>query len=124
MDKKISVVKVRDILMVTMPPEPDDETISLLQEKVLQAMEKYEVKGLILDISMVDILDSFFARTISETVQMVGLMGGRMVIAGMRPSVAITATQLGLTIGNALTALDVDRAIDMVSNAKEGRKLQ
>ena len=114
MQDNISVVKVRNILMVTMPPEPDDSTISLFQDKVLEAMEKYEAKGLVLDIAMVDTMDSFFARTIAETVQMIELMGGKMVIAGMRPNVAITATQLGITLGNALTALDVERAIDIL----------
>jgi rsbT antagonist protein RsbS len=115
-DENISVVKVRDVLMVTVPHDPDDKTISALQDQVLHAMERYQVKGLVLDISTVETLDSFFARTVVETVQMVALMGGRTVIAGMRPSVAITATQFGLTLGNALTALDVDYALAMVSD--------
>ena len=110
----ISVIKVRDILMVTVPADPDDDTITALQERVLGSMERYEARGLVLDISTVETLDSFFARTIAETAQMVGLMGGRTVIAGMRPSVAITATQFGLTLGNVSTALDVDRALDMI----------
>ena len=114
----ISVIKVRDILMVTVPPDADDNTISALQDQVLQAMERYQVKGLVLDISTVETLDSFFARTVVETVQMVALMGGRTVVAGMRPSVAITATQFGLTLGNALTALDVDRALDMMADRR------
>jgi rsbT antagonist protein RsbS len=121
--ENISVVKVQDILMVTVPSDPDDETITALQERVLRAMERHQVKGLVLDISTVETLDSFFARTITETAQMVSLMGGLTVIAGMRPSVAITATQFGLTLGNALTALDADRALDMIRDnvAHEGK---
>jgi rsbT antagonist protein RsbS len=115
--ESISVVKVHDVLMVTIPPDPDDSTVSALQERVLEAMERYEPKGLVLDISTVETLDSFFARTMAETAQMVALMGGRTVIAGMRASVAITATQLGLTLGGAMTALDVDRALDILGNA-------
>ena len=106
----ISVIKVRNLLLVTVPPDPDDETVSALQEQVLEAMARHEAKGLVLDISTVQTLDSFFARTVAETVQMVSLMGGRTVLAGMRASVAVTATQLGLTLGGAETALDVDRA--------------
>ena len=102
-------------LLVTVPSDPDDETVSALQEKVLEAMARYEAKGLVLDISTVQTLDSFFARTVAETVQMVALMGGRTVLAGMRASVAVTATQLGLTLGGTLTALDVDRALDRLS---------
>jgi rsbT antagonist protein RsbS len=120
--ESISVVKLHDLLLVTVPPDPDDETISALQERVLQAMALYEAKGLVLDISTVQTLDSFFARTVAETVQMVALMGGRTVLAGMRASVAVTATQLGLTVGNALTALDVDRALDLLNAAPPGAR--
>jgi rsbT antagonist protein RsbS len=117
----ISVIKVRQVLMVTMPPDPDDLTVSAMQEEVLRAMERYEAKGLVLDISAVDTLDSFFARTVAETSQMVALLGGRTVISGMRPSVAITVTQLGLTLGSTVTALDVDRALDMLTGSFEWR---
>ena len=110
----ISVIKVRDILMVTMPPDPDDSTIAALQERVLTAMEKYSAKGLVLDISAVETLDSFFARTVSETAQMVTLMGGRTVVVGMQPAVAVTATQMGLTLGNIEAALSVERALDQL----------
>ena len=112
--ENIAVNRIRNVLLVTVPSDPDDETISMLQEKVLQAMEKSEVKGLVLDISTVETLDSFFARTVIETAQMVRLMGGQTVVAGMRTSVAITATQLGLVFGNLQTALDVDRALAML----------
>jgi rsbT antagonist protein RsbS len=115
-DGSISVVKVRDVLMVTMQADPDDASVSALQMKVLQMMEQYEATGLVLDISAVETLDSFFARTVAETAQMAALMGGRTVIAGMRPSVAITATQLGLTLGGTKTALDVDRALDALTD--------
>lgn len=117
----ITVIKVRNILMVTMPTDPDDVTVSTMQEQVLHAMEKYEARGLVLDISLVDTLDSFFARTIAETAQMVALLGGSTVIAGMRPSVAITVTQLGLTLGNTMTALNVDRALDILTDVAERR---
>ena len=115
-DTGITVIKVRDVLMVTMPSDPDDSVIASLQEKTLQSMEQHEAKALILDISAVETLDSFFARTISETAQMVTLMGGRTIIAGMRPAVAVTATQLGLALKRVETALTVDRALDRVSS--------
>ena len=123
-DERISVIKVRDILIVTMPADPDDPTVTALQEQTLKAMERYEAKGLVLDISAVETLDSFFARTIVETARMIELMGGRTVIAGMRPSVAITATQLGFTLGNVMTALDVDRALDLLADAHQRRRLR
>ena len=124
MSDSISVIKVRDILMVTMPPDPDDPTVTTLQSKVLDALERYEAKGVVLDISAVETLDSFFARTISETAQMVTLMGGRTIIAGMRPAVAVAATEIGLTLSNIETSLSVDRALDMVTGKSTRRELQ
>ncbi len=115
--ESISVLKVRNVLLVTVPPDPDDATVSALQQGVLDAMAQHGAKGLVLDISTVQTLDSFFARTVTETVQMVALMGGRTVVAGMRPSVAVIATQLGLTLGRAETALDVDRALERLRGA-------
>jgi rsbT antagonist protein RsbS len=124
MDHMISVVKVRQVLMVTMPPDPDDTTVTALQEKVLGAMERYAAKGVVLDISAVETFDSFFARTVSETAQMVTLMGGRTVIAGMRPAVAVTATQIGLTLGNIETALTTERALDLAAAEPARRKVR
>jgi rsbT antagonist protein RsbS len=124
MDNGITVLKVRDVLLVTMPADPDDSTVTALQEQVLQAMDQHSARGLVLDISAVESLDSFFARTVVETARMVGLMGGDTVIVGMRPSVAITATELGFTLGTVLTALDVDRALDRLADAPTGRRLR
>lgn len=118
--ESVSVVKVRDVLLVAVPADPDDATVSALQEQVLDAMEHDQVKGVVLSIALVDTLDSFFARTVAETAHMVALMGGRTVIAGMQPSVAITTTQLGMTLGNALTALNVERALDLLTHDRSG----
>ncbi len=121
-DTSIVVVKIRDILMVTMPPDADDSVIASLQGKVLASMEQSDAKALILDISAVETLDSFFARTISETAQMVRLMGGRTIIAGMRAAVAITATQLGLGLRQVETALNVDSALDLIQKPRGKRR--
>ena len=115
----ITVIKIRDVLMVTMPADPDDATIMALQAKTLESMERHEAKGLVLDISAVETLDSFFARTISETALMVSLMGGRTIIAGMQPSVAVTATHLGLALRRVETALSVDRALDRLAAGRQ-----
>jgi rsbT antagonist protein RsbS len=118
-EESLSIIKVRDVLMVTMPADPDDATVSALQEKVLLAMERSPGSGVVLNVSAVESLDSFFARVIAETTRMVGLMGGRTVLTGMRPSVAITITQLGLTLGKTRTALSVDRAFDILRDGSQ-----
>jgi len=110
----LSVIKIKEILVVTLPSDPDDSTVAALQEKVLVEMERHQAKGVVLDVSAVETLDSFFARTVTETAQMIGVMGGRTIVVGMRPAVAITTTQIGLALGSIETALTVDRALDRV----------
>jgi len=118
----ISIIIVRKTLMVTVPSDPDDATVSALQEEVLAAMQRVDAKGVVLDISSVETLDSFFARTVAETASMVSLMGGRTVVVGMRPSVAVTATQIGITLGGIETALSVERALDLLDRPAAGRR--
>ncbi len=123
MSSSISVLRLGGVLIVTVPSDPDDDTISDLQVRVLQAMEGSPALGLVLDISTVQTVDSFFARTITETVQMVALMGGITVLSGMQASVAVTTTQLGLTLGTIPTALDIDRAMVMLGTLLDGRRI-
>jgi rsbT antagonist protein RsbS len=113
--ESVSVVKVREILIVTVPSDPDDSTVGALQEQILMKLEQHQAKGVVLDISAVETLDSFFARTVAETAQMIGVMGGRTIVVGMRPAVAITTTQIGLALGRIETALTIDRALDRVT---------
>lgn len=122
--ESISVIKIRDVLLVTMPADPDDATVAALQERTLQAMDQNDVRGLVLDLSKVEILDSYFARTVAETAQMVGLMGGETIIAGMSPAVAITATELGVTLGRTRTALTIERALDLVGQPGNAARRQ
>ena len=124
MKSSISIVNIRKTLMVTVPADPDDATVSALQDEVLAAMERLEAKGVVLDISSVETLDSFFARTVAETASMVSLMGGRTVVVGMRPAVAVTATQIGITLGGIETALSMERALDLLDRPRAGRSQQ
>jgi rsbT antagonist protein RsbS len=120
----IYVIKARDVLIVTMPPDPEDSTVTALQERVLGAMDRHLPRGVILDLSLVETLDSFFARTVSDTAEMVTLMGGRTIVVGMQPAVAVTATQMGLTLNNIETALTVDQALDRYAAQPAGRKVR
>jgi rsbT antagonist protein RsbS len=113
-------MRIGDVLMVAVPQDADDDTIASLQERVLQSMDQHRTKGLIVDLSTVETLDSYFARTVVETARMVALMGGRTIVVGMRPSVAVTATQLGLALGDAAAALSVDRGLAMLNGVSRG----
>ena len=122
--QQLSVIQFQDVLLATVPSQPSDGTIAELQERILTAINGYdadEVAGVLLDITSVHIMDSFFARTVAETVQMIELMGARPVLVGMRPSVAITTTELGFSLGGVDTALNTDVAFEMVRDDSGGR---
>lgn len=109
-----NVVRIYDVLLGTFPDNPKDEIIDELQETILNAMETSDPEGVILDVSGVELMDSFFARHISETAQLIELMGGTTVIAGMRPEVAITAAELGYGLETVETARTTDQALDIL----------
>ena len=109
-----AVTQVFDVLIATFPTQPRDQAVSDLQESILRKMEETHPRGVVLDISGVTTLDSFFARVISETAGMVSLMGGRAIVVGMRPSVAITAAELGFDLNDVETARNTDHALSML----------
>lgn len=112
--RSTSLLSVRGMLIATIPSDSGDATISTLQDQILHELERTRSRGLILDISLVETMDSYFARVVQETAAMVTLSGGSTVISGMRPSVAITATELGIGFEGVRTALNVERALDQL----------
>jgi len=109
-----SVVWVRDILLATFPDNPTDKTIERLQSAVLDSMVDRRPTGVILDLSGVETVDSFFARMIAETAQMIDLMGAETIVVGIRPPVAMTAAELGYDLGDVRKARNTDHALDLL----------
>lgn len=109
-----TINEVYGVLIASFPGTPTDQAVDRLQEELLQQVDEKQPAGVILDISRVTTLDSFFARVISETASMVALMGGEVVVVGMRPSVAITAAELGYGFDDIETARDVDHALSVL----------
>jgi len=115
--RSTSILSVRGMLIATVPADCGDTKISALQKQILRELERTRSRGLILDISLVETMDSYFARVVQETAAMVTLSGGSTVISGMQPSVAITATELGIGFEGIRTALDVERALDQLEDS-------
>ena len=115
-----SVIEVFDVLVATFPSRPTDRAVDDLQEAVLEKIDEHQPRGVVLDISQVTTLDSFFARVISETADMVSLMGGEVIVVGMRPSVAITAAELGYDLAEIETARNTDHALSLLGVTVEG----
>jgi rsbT antagonist protein RsbS len=113
------IIYFNKTLLVNVPNDPDDKIMTDLQNYMMNSLKKYNPLGVIINISMVEIIDSFFARLLSETAQIIKIMGSKTIIVGMRPSVAITSTQLGFTLSNIQTALDVDQAFDILKKPSQ-----
>lgn len=113
-EQSASIQHVFDVLIASFPGRPTDQAVDDLQRDVLRAMEDVQPRGVVLDISAVTTLDSFFARVISETASMISLMGGKAIVVGMRPSVAITAAELGFGLDQVETARSTDHALTML----------
>lgn len=109
-----SINKIGNTLLVKIPSDTNDEEIEILQNVVLKYLGNYEINGVIMDISQVEVVDSFFARTIAETTQMIDLMGFKTVVTGMKPSIAITTIELGFNLGNVLFSLNIDKGLELL----------
>lgn len=109
-----TVVRIYDVLLTIFPDSPTDRAIDDLQETILEQLRVGESRDVIIGLSNVEIMDSFFARTISETAQMIRLMGGTPIIVGIQPSVALIAAELGYNQDDVETARTTDQALEML----------
>ena len=112
--ESISFNIIRNTLIVVLPIDISDEDMDYLQIKLLTKLEEQNITGVILDLLMIELVDSFLARMIAETNHMISLMGCKSVIVGMRPNIAITTIELGLNLGNTLYALNLDKGLDLL----------
>ena len=119
--ERIPVLKISDFLIVTIQIALDDETALRLQEDVLEEISKTKAKGLLIDITAVDIVDSFMGRMIRDIARMARLMGPPTVVVGMQPAVAITLVELGLKMTGVQCALNLEKGLLMLREMVEAK---
>ncbi|MHC3474724.1 STAS domain-containing protein [Streptomyces sp. 7R007] len=109
----VPVLALGDILLVTLQGELHDRAAEQLRYDVTQriASSPVPVGGVVIDVSGVEIVDSFLGRILAEIAANARLLAARTVLAGMRPAVAITLVEMGLTLPGLITALDVEAAM-------------
>ena len=103
---RIPIVRVRDVLIVTVREELTDQDALALQEDLGDTLAQTGAAGVLLDLSAVDTVDSFLGRVLNEIAQGSRLLGARTVVSGIQPAVAITLVELGLQLRGVRTALD------------------
>nr|WP_202516380.1 MULTISPECIES: STAS domain-containing protein [unclassified Streptomyces] len=104
-----------DVLLVSLQGELHDGMAEQLQHDITTRISTSPVTGVVIDISGLDMVDSFLGRVLAEIASASRLLAARTVLAGMRPAVAITLVELGLALPGLVTALDVDRAMELLS---------
>jgi rsbT antagonist protein RsbS len=109
---RIPILKLRQYLLVTIQCELDDQTAIQFQEDLLKKIHETGAKGIVIDLTSVEIIDSFIAKVIGDVVNMSGLMGAKVVLTGIQPAVAITLVDLGIHLNDVSTAIDLEKGLD------------
>ena len=110
----IPILKVDSFLLVTIQVELHDELAMSLQDDLTQKLLKTHSHGVLIDISALEIVDSYIGRMLSQISAIVNIMDATMVLVGMRPAVAITLVELGMTMTGVRTALNVDKGLTLL----------
>ena len=111
---RIPILKLQSYLLVSIQTDLHDVIITALQEDILKEISKTGARGVLIDISALDLVDSFMARTLRDCGIMAGLLGAKVVITGIQPAVAITLVDLGLDLSGITTACDIDSGFEIL----------
>ena len=112
--EQIPILKMGDFLLVTIQVDMHDQLASALQDDLTNKISKSNAKGVLIDISSLDIVDSFIGRMLANTSAMARVLDAQTVVVGMQPAVAITLVELGLNLSGVHTALDVEKGMEML----------
>jgi len=111
---RIPILKLRDLLLVTIQVDMHDRLAMQLQDELTARISETSARGVLIDISSLDIVDSFIGRMIANIAAMARVLDAQTVVVGMQPAVAITLVELGLTLPGVRTALNVDRGMALL----------
>ena len=112
--QRIPILKVGRVLVVPIQTDMDDQTVVHLQERILSELERTRARGVLIDISLLEMVDSFIGRMLSDIAAMARIMDARTVVVGIQPAVAITLVELGLELTGVATVLNVDEGIKLL----------
>lgn len=111
---RIPILKLGKALLVTIQVDMHDQLATALEEDLTNMIVTTGARGVLIDISALDIVDSFIGRMLDNIAAVSRILDADTVVVGMRPAVAITLVELGLSLGGVKTALDVDRGMAMI----------
>ncbi|ESQ92902.1 hypothetical protein ABAC460_01255 [Asticcacaulis sp. AC460] len=118
--ERIPILRLGSHLLVTIQVDMHDRLAMALQDDLTNRIARTGARGVLIDISALEIVDSFIGRVISNISGMSRILDAHTVIVGMQPAVAITLVELGLTLPGVLTALDVDKGMNLLKGMSGG----
>lgn len=118
--ERIPILRMGNCLLVTIQVDMHDRLAITLQDDIMSRIADTRARGLIVDISALEVVDSFIGRVLGNIAGMARILDTQTVVVGMRPAVAITLVELGLSLPGVITALNVERGMELVRNAVNG----
>jgi rsbT antagonist protein RsbS len=112
--ERIPILKLGSALLVTIQVDMHDQLASALEEDLTAKIVAVNARGVLIDISALEIVDSFIGRMLDNIAAVSRILDADTVVVGMRPAVAITLVELGLSLNGVKTALDVERGMAMI----------
>ena len=118
--ERIPILRMGQCLLVTIQVDMHDRLAMTLQDDLTARISETGAKGVLIDISSLEIVDSFIGRMLANIANMSRVLDAHTVVVGMRPAVAITLVELGMSLPGVRTALDIDNGIDLLTTMVDG----
>ena len=119
--ERIPILKMGEYLLVTIQVDMHDRLALTLQDDLTQKIVQVRAKGVLIDISGLEVVDSFIGRMLADIAAMSRVLDAETVVVGMRSAVAITLVELGLSLSGVRTALNVERGMELLRASIESR---
>jgi rsbT antagonist protein RsbS len=116
---EVPILKQGDFLIASIQSALSDEDLLRLQKELADQVGKYRSRGVLVDLTALDVLDSFATRTVRNMSQVLRLRGARTVLVGIQPEVAFAMTELGLTLEGVETALGLEEGLSLLAQPEE-----
>jgi rsbT antagonist protein RsbS len=114
--ERIPILKMGECLLVSIQVDMHDRLAMQLQDDLTQRIAETSARGVLIDISALEMVDSFMGRMLGNIAAMSRVLDAQTVVVGMRPAVAITLVELGMSLAGVRTALNVERGMDLLSD--------
>ena len=116
---EVPILKQRQYLIATIQAALTDEDLANLRDALVQRVGRFRSRGVIVDVTALDVMDSFASRTLRDLAHMIRLRGAETVIVGIQPEVAFAMVQLGLNLEGVVTALDLEEGLTYLDDKIE-----